>query len=94
MATRINILKLMQEIHGFARITHRRPQPRPPGLFLMEIRAHGSSTVLPKRKLNIEVHMPEASDLPRPVKIKHIKESPLPIVIAQDDQSLCLDSGQ
>jgi hypothetical protein len=93
MATRINILKLMQEIHGFARITHRRPQPRPPGLFLMEIRAHGSSGALPKRKLNIEVYAPEPSDLPHPVKINHIKESPLPVVVVPSHRSLCLDSG-
>jgi hypothetical protein len=93
MATRINILKLMQEIHGFARITHRRPQPRPPGLFLMEIRSHGSSTGLPKRKLNIEVHTPDAAELPRPVKINHIKESPLPVVVVPAHRSLCLDSG-
>jgi hypothetical protein len=80
MATRINILKLMQEIHGFARVTHRRPQPRPPGLFLMQIRAHGLPTTLPKRKLNIAVQMQEPSDLPHPVKINHLNESPIPVV--------------
>jgi len=85
MATRINILKLMQEIHGFARITHRRPQPRPPGLFLMEIRAHGPSAALPRRKLNIRIQMPELSDLPHPVKITHLKDGSMPMVIIPAD---------
>ena len=80
MATRMNILKLMQEIHGFARITHRRPQPRPPGLFLMQIRANGLPTALPKRKLNIVIQMQEPADIPHPVKINHLNESPIPVV--------------
>ncbi len=81
MATRMNILKLMQEIHGFARITHRRPQPRPPGLFLMQIRAQGLPLALPKRKLNIAIQMQEPPDLPHPVKITHLTEGPMPTVI-------------
>ena len=81
MAMRINILKLMQEIHGFARITHRRPQPRPPGLFLLQIRAHGAPSTLPKRKVNIPVQMEEPVDIPHPIKIHHLTESPLPVVV-------------
>jgi hypothetical protein len=81
----MNILKLMQEIHGFARITHRRPQPRPPGLFLMEIRAHSHSSAVPKRKLNIAIQMQEPADLPHPVKINHLKESALPMVVLPAD---------
>ena len=81
MATRIKILKLMQEIHGFARITHRRPQPRPPGLFLMQLRSHGTPPVLPKRKLHIAIQMQELPDLPHPVKITHLKESSMRVVV-------------
>ena len=85
MATRVNILKLMQEIHGFARVTHRRPQPRPPALFLMEIRSHGFSSDLPRRKLDIAFLTQELADLPHPVKINHLKDSLLPVAVAQAD---------
>jgi hypothetical protein len=85
MATRMNILKLMQEIHGFARVTHRRPQPRPPGLFLMQMRAYGLPVTSPKRKLNITFQLQETVALPHPVKINHLSESQFPIVFVPTD---------
>jgi hypothetical protein len=85
MATRANILKLMQEIHGFARVTHRRPQPRPPALFLMEIRSQTHYSELPKRKLNIVFQMEELADFPHPVKITHLDRCALPVVVSHSD---------
>jgi len=85
MATRVNILKLIQEIHGFARVTHRRPQPRPPALFLMEIRSQTRYSEVPKRKLNVAFQIQEVADFPHPVRINHLKGSALPVVVAQAD---------
>jgi hypothetical protein len=51
----------------------------------MEIRAHSHSSAVPKRKLNIAIQMQEPADLPHPVKINHLKESALPMVVLPAD---------
>src|SRR5690242_237890 len=38
MAAKVRIMKLLQEMRGLADITHRRPAPRQPGLFLIQLR--------------------------------------------------------
>jgi len=73
MATKIRIMKLLQEIRGFAQVTNRRPQPKQPGLFLVQLRSHVAHTTSARRKLVIPVNLQELPDIPHPVKITHLK---------------------
>ena len=73
MAAKVRIMKLLQEMRGLADITSRRPAPRQPGLFLIQLRSHFGSGYLPRRKLTISVEMLDQPDIPHPVKITHIQ---------------------
>jgi hypothetical protein len=80
MATKIKMMKLLQEIRGMAQITNRRPQPKPPGLFLMQLRSHVMQATIPRRRLVIPVDLQEPPDIPHPVKITHLNgDSPVPV---------------
>ena len=83
MATKMKILKLMQEIKGHAQITNRRPAPRAPLLYLMQLRAQQSLPQdAPRRRLTVTMEAAEAV-APLAVKIVHVNpgESPLPVVV-------------
>lgn len=70
MATKMKVMKLLQETSGLAEVTNRRPPSRTPGLFLVQMRARllHSGVLKEKRTINIDMHaLPEA-----PVKIKHL----------------------
>jgi hypothetical protein len=83
MATKIKVLKMLQEVKGYAQITNRRPAPRPPMLYLMQLRAHPAPADLPKHRLTIETDTKAFANGPLPIKINHVKsnESGLPVVI-------------
>jgi len=66
-------MKLLQEMRGLADITQRRPAPRQPGLFLIQLRSQFGQSRLPRRKLTISVEMQDRPDIPDPVKITHIE---------------------
>ena len=72
MATRINIMKLLQETRGFAEITNRQPQGRPLGPILLQSRSVGFRNGALKRKRNIRINMQDPPDIPHPVKITHL----------------------
>ena len=76
MAAKAKMMKLLQEMQGFAEISNRRPQPRSPGLFLMQLRSHTGHTVLPRRKQSILINVQDLSEIPHPVKITHLSENP------------------
>jgi hypothetical protein len=78
MADKIRILKLLQEIRGFAELSNRRPQPRSPGLVLTQMRSHMLQGVLPKRRLSIRIATKDRTDIPYEVRINHLKQSPGP----------------
>jgi hypothetical protein len=71
MAAKVKLMKLLQEIRGLAEITNRRPSPRSPGLFLIQLRSHLLHTTQPLRK-RISVDAQEQPDVPAPVKITHL----------------------
>jgi hypothetical protein len=79
MATKMKLYKLLQEVKGLAQITNRRPAPRPPLLYLMQLRSHPAPPEIPKRRLTIEETIHEA----HPIKINHVKtDKPgLPVVV-------------
>ena len=82
MAAKVRIMKLLQEMRGFAEVTNRLPQPRQPGLFLMKLRNHFGQGALPTRKRVITIEIQDRADIPAPVKITHVQGSPLPKAIA------------
>jgi hypothetical protein len=73
MAAKIKMLKLLQEIRGFADVTNRRPQPRSPGLVLTQMRSHVIQATLPRRRLSISTDKREHPNISHPVKINHLK---------------------
>jgi hypothetical protein len=79
MAAKVMMMKLLHEIRGFSEITNRRPQPRSPGLFLMQLRSHVSHTTLPRPKRSIIVDVQDLAENPHPVKITHRHEVPAPV---------------
>ena len=77
MATKMNMMKMLQQARGMAQITNRRPQNRPPGPLMLEMRFSGSRTTPARRKRIIRIRMQNAIDIPHPVKITYLDPSPL-----------------
>jgi hypothetical protein len=73
MATKIKLMKLLQEMHAFAEIGRRHPMPKASPLFLVQLRSHLAETSRPKRRLIVNVDLKESLDLPHPVRINHVK---------------------
>lgn len=73
MATKMRVMKLLQEIRGLSQIAQRRPHGKPPGLFLLQLRSHFNPGSFPRRKLVIPIQLQELPDIPNPVKITFIK---------------------
>ena len=83
MAMKINMLKLLTEFRGHAQVTNRRPTPRRPGLFLMQLREHLTETTGQKRKLVVTGEDQRVADKPLQIKINHVRadSSAAPVVI-------------
>ena len=81
MATKMKLIKMLQEFKGLAQITNRRPAPRPPLLYLMQLRTQAAQAVTPRKRLTVEI---EAVHAPMTIKINHVKSdhSNMPVVIA------------
>jgi hypothetical protein len=76
MAAKIKIMKMLQEIRGHADITERRPAPRQPGLFLIQLRSHVVESRQPRVRQVIAVEVQDRFEIPRPVRIKHVAPAP------------------
>ena len=72
---------MLQEFKGFAQITNRRPAPRPPLLYLMQLRTQAAQATTPRKRLAVEI---EAVHAPMTIKINHVKSDrpAMPVVIA------------
>lgn len=84
MATKMKLLKLMQEVKGLAQITNRRPAPRPSVLYLMQLRGQAPvSPEIPKKRLVINMESADPCVVSFSIQINHVNqgESPLPVVI-------------
>lgn len=81
MATKMKLIKMLQENKGLAQITNRRPAPRPPLLYLMQLRTQATQTNTPRKRLSVETVTMNA---PMQIKINHIKSDryAMPVVIA------------
>jgi len=71
MATKIKLMKLLQEMRGFAEFGRRHFAPRPSALYLIQLRSHVAETSRTKRRLVISVDLKDHPDIPHPVKITH-----------------------
>jgi hypothetical protein len=76
MATKVKLMKLLQEIRGLAQINQRRPQNKPSGLYLLQLRSHMGQTTAVRRRLKIPIQLHEPPDIPNPVKITFINAQP------------------
>lgn len=74
MAAKVNMLKLLQEIRGFAVVANRQPPPRFSGLLLAQIRMAAARDNLRRRRLNITIDQQNSPDMPYPVRIHHVKQ--------------------
>ena len=75
MANRMNMLKLLQEVHGFATFTRRRPAQRHTGAMLLQLRSINWRGANAPRKRILRINMQDPPDIPRPVQITHIQAS-------------------
>jgi hypothetical protein len=73
MATKIKLLKLLQEMHAFAEMTRRRPAPKSSPLYLLQLRSHLAETSRPKRRLMVSIDLKDSLEMPHPVRITHIR---------------------
>jgi hypothetical protein len=78
MAAKVRMLKLLQEIRGFAEIVNRHPPPRSPALLLTQNRPHVLQPALPRRRLSVTRVELDSPDIPHPVKINHVRRTPAP----------------
>jgi len=83
MANKVKLMRLLQEVRGYAQVTNRRPAPRPSVLYLMQLRARNDHTNVPKRRLIVVAETRENANTPLPIKITHLKpeDASLPMVI-------------
>ena len=84
MATKVKLMKFLQELRGFAEI--RRPQfaSKPAPLFLMQLRSHVTQSNRARRRYVIRIDLKDNPDIPHPVKINYVqpKESDSPTLTA------------
>ena len=73
MATKIKLLKLLQEMRAFSEMTRQNPAPRNSPLYLLQLRSHLAETSRPKGRLMVSIDLKDSLDMPHPVRITHIK---------------------
>ncbi len=73
MATRMKMMKMLQEMRGFAELTGRRPFSRPPAPLLLQFRIRGRKLAATKPKRVITVIMRDEPDIPHPVPIQFLE---------------------
>jgi hypothetical protein len=72
MAKKVDALKLTQESWGQAEVTNRRAVAESAALYLMQLRLPRLRISPPKKRLPIFMDAGPQTDLPCPVKIRHI----------------------
>jgi hypothetical protein len=73
MASKVQLMKFLQEARGYDLVTNRRPPPKLGAAFSLHMRSRMAETGAPaRRKLAISVHPADISNTPRPVKILQI----------------------
>lgn len=73
MATKLNVMKFLQESRGFSEIKSPRFGRNKSALFLLQLRSHISQTSHSRRRLVITVNLKDQPDIPHPIQIRHVK---------------------
>lgn len=85
MAKKVLLLKLLQEFRGYEQVTNRRPAPRPPALYLMQLREKLGHGHIPKRpqRVAITADWQNPNEVALPIRINHrpVGQTELPVVI-------------
>lgn len=80
MAKKVILMKLLQEIRGYASVTNRRPTPATPMLYLMQLRRRNAYAQVrapqPPHRLAITAHWQNPGEAPSPIKINHTVADP------------------
>jgi len=69
MAGRMNMLKLLQEVCGFAQFPAKPAQPRQPSLLSLHYRGRIARIVASRHKFTLRVDMQEQVDIPQAIPI-------------------------
>ena len=69
------MMKMLQQAKGMAELTGRKPQPRPVGPLLLQVRGPKWKNAGAKQKRIIRINMQDLPDIPRPVAILHLDSS-------------------
>lgn len=73
MASKVHLMKFLQEVRGYSLVTCRRPVSQLSGVYLMQLRSHLSETTTPsRRRLPVKVHPQDLSETPSPVTIHRV----------------------
>lgn len=72
MATRVNLMKMLQEARGLAEMTSRRPHPGQPEVTILSLRS-GARRKAGKLRRTLPISIQEPPDIPTPVRIVHRK---------------------
>ena len=75
MAVRMNMLKLLQEVRGFAQFPTRPDEPRPANSLLLQFRS-SSRRKSSKLKRLLKIEEQERIDIPKSVPITHLGPQP------------------
>ncbi len=67
------MLKMLQEMEGYAEVTNRCPQTRHADSFVMQLRSELAATLLPSIRRNIDIDELDLADAPHPVRITHLQ---------------------
>lgn len=73
MATKVRLMKMLQEMRGFSEIARRYPSPKAPALYAIQLRSHVHESSHPRRKITIAVDLKDGPAIPAPVKITHLR---------------------
>ncbi len=71
------MLKLLQEVEGFATFTNRRPQSRQAGALLLQLRPIRFRGANAPAKRTLRIDMQEPPDIPHEVPIRRLTAKPL-----------------
>jgi hypothetical protein len=69
MAAKHKLMKFLQEARAQTEFTNRRPAPRSPLLYLIQMRSQANELVIPKRRLVVPIDLSGNSETEKPVKI-------------------------
>ncbi|TAK92676.1 MAG: hypothetical protein EPO07_19260 [Verrucomicrobia bacterium] len=77
------MIKLISEYRGYAEVTNRRPKPKRPMLYLIQLREQSAHGQAEKRRLLVEIAEQAQFSAPLPVKINVVKagSASLPVAI-------------